>query len=513
MLSIFLVDDEAIEMDLMQNFIDWKSMGIEVVGTAKNGKKAWEQIQALQPDIVLTDVRMPIMDGLGLASLIQTHYDWMKIVFLSGHDEFRFVKSALEAGAVGYLLKPIDRRELAAVMERVKGEIEKVRLLRRSKQVMISKYMEELVTAPDSAIREQAVEELSKVSPEVVERQYVIALISASAQPAMDHNQVSAVIQSVLGAHSLTKETVLLHNERGWLLILPQVADRANDGFWQNLLDALNESFEGGMFTIGIGGEGRRLQDGHGMYMKAVKAAEERFYLGHGLVIHAAEAQHVIDVDAEIESETLLRKLSLSEAEGQSFVDEMNGCYERLKRLRVHREQTVQLSKQILQAIHAELLKYEDRANMGVGDVNEWSLTVEALATMDEIKDYIARLIETTRHYLANKQQDPHAALVQEVAEIIESSYGESLTIEFLAGKVYLSPNYLRVLFKEKKGVTVHEYLTKVRLARAVELLRDRTLKIHDVAKKVGYDNTSYFCSFFYKTQGVTPNEYRKKFL
>ena len=84
---------------------------------------------------------------------------------------------------------------------------------------------------------------------------------------------------------------------------------------------------------------------------------------------------------------------------------------------------------------------------------------------------------------------------------------------DYLAGKVYLSPNYLRVLFKEKMGCTVHEYLTKARLTRALELLSDKTLKIHDVSRQVGYDNTSYFCSFFYKTQGVTPNEYRKKFL
>ncbi|WP_147306850.1 response regulator transcription factor [Paenibacillus taihuensis] len=532
MLSIFLVDDEVIEMDLMQHFIDWKSLGIEVVGTAKNGKKAWEQIQALQPDIVLTDVRMPIMDGLQLASLIQSHYDWMKIVFLSGHDEFRFVKSALEAGAVGYLLKPIDRRELTAVMEKVKGEIEKVQLLRRSKQVLISKYLGELVTAADSAIREQALAELAKVAPEVVARQYVIALISGSAQPAVDQNQGSAVIQSVLKLNSqpLSEGAMLLSHELGWVVILPSAAGGAEDGLWQSLSTALMETL-GEPVTIGIGGEGlgRQLHEGHDMFLEAVAAVEERFYLGHGHIIHAGEVQHspevdatvnvtvtvtvTVDVDVTLESDILLQKLSLSDAEGQPFLNELHSCYERLKRMRVDREQVVQISKQLLQAIHAELLKYEDRANMGVGEVNEWIQTIETRNTMDEITGYIAALLETIRQYLSTKQQDPHAALVQEVVEIIESQYGESLTIEYLAGKVYLSPNYLRVLFKEKKGCTVHEYLTKVRLTRAVELLRNRTLKIHDVAKSVGYDNTSYFCSFFYKTQGVTPNEYRKKFL
>ncbi|WP_165822334.1 response regulator [Paenibacillus montanisoli] len=510
MLRIYLVDDEAIEMDLMKNYIDWKSMGIEVVGTAKNGKKAWEQIQLLQPDIVLTDVRMPIMDGLALAALIQNHYDWMKVVFLSGHDEFTFVKSALEAGAVGYLLKPIDRKELSAVMAKVKGEIEKVNLLRRSKQVLIAKYMEELVTAPDGEIREQAWAELAKVAPEVVERQFVIALICA-APPASDLNQWAPVIQTVLESYALSKGAIQLHDERGWLLIIPH-ADAEYDGLWRSLSDALHEE-HAVTVTAGICNGGRLLHKGHDMYMEAVTAVEERFYLGHGRIIHAGEVHHSFDVDVRIENEALLQKASLSEAEGLQFIDELNSYFERLKRLRVHRDQVVQVSKQILQAIHAELQKYEDRANIGVGEANEWHQTIDKLDTLDEIKNFIAELVETIRQFLANKQQDPHAAVVQEVAEIIERDYAEALTIEYLAGKVYLSPNYLRVLFKEKKGCTVHEYLTKVRLARAVELLRDRTLKIHDVAKKVGYDNTSYFCSFFYKTQGVTPNEYRKKFL
>ena len=113
---------------------------------------------------------------------------------------------------------------------------------------------------------------------------------------------------------------------------------------------------------------------------------------------------------------------------------------------------------------------------------------------------------------LGDRQQDRHMQLVRQVRDIIDREYHDSLTIDYLA-KVYLSPNYLRVLFKEKTGCTVHEYLTRIRLGKSLELLRDKSLKIHDVARKVGYDNTSYFCSFFYKTQGVTPNEYRKKFL
>ncbi|MBW7457630.1 AraC family transcriptional regulator, partial [Paenibacillus sepulcri] len=167
----------------------------------------------------------------------------------------------------------------------------------------------------------------------------------------------------------------------------------------------------------------------------------------------------------------------------------------------------------LLDKIAWELAKYGAAAGLEVGDLNSWNQRVRNMDTINGIKEFIQGLTGRISGYLADRQQDRHALLVQKVVHVIETEYFESLTIEYLAGKVYLSPNYLRVLFKEKKGCTIHEYLTRIRLQKAVELLGDKTLRIHDVARKVGYDNTSYFCSFFYKTQGVTPNEYRKKFL
>ncbi|MCL6459933.1 MAG: response regulator, partial [Gorillibacterium sp.] len=103
MYSIFLVDDEQLELEMMQDYIRWEEMDIFVVGTAVNGKDALEKIKVIQPDIILTDVQMPIMNGIDLAKQVSEQYDWMQIVFLTGHDEFDYVKSALNVGAVGYL--------------------------------------------------------------------------------------------------------------------------------------------------------------------------------------------------------------------------------------------------------------------------------------------------------------------------------------------------------------------------------------------------------------------------
>ncbi|MFC5652726.1 response regulator [Paenibacillus solisilvae] len=519
MLTILLVEDEMIELNLMRNHIDWAGMGIEVVGTAKNGKKAWEQIQVLQPDIVLSDVRMPFMDGLQLASLIQERYDWIKVVFLSGHDEFTYVKSALQSGAVGYLLKPIDRNELSSVMAKVKEEVEKAKLLRRSKQVLIESHTLNLLTVKESVSREQVWLELVSMAPKYAAMKFVTALISVDSHPAIrtiqsqqrldDISRTADVIQALL--HDFAAEGTLLRlNEQEWLVVLQYEEGADYEALWLALSDAIKAAFAATV-TIGVSDARHSLQHGRVMFEAAKNAVNERFFIGPGHIVHSAKLHDRLDLGFKAEYEGLLKRIDLSDRQ-QATLD-IHHFFDLLTRLRVTKELVYEVTVELLKAITSELAKYEDRSIAAIGELSDWTQKVEGAEYIGDIKDFILDLTDKIIAYQEGRQQDRHLLLVQKVIDIIESEYYESLTIEYLAGQVYLSPNYLRVLFKEKKGCTIHEYLTRIRLNKSVELLHDKTLKIHDIARKVGYENTSYFCSFFYKTQGVTPNEYRKKFL
>ncbi|WP_054025051.1 response regulator [Bacillus sp. FJAT-28004] len=519
MLTIFLVEDEFIELDLLQNHIDWASMNIRVVGAAKNGKKAWEQIQQLQPDIVLTDVRMPIMDGLQLATLIQERFNWMKIIFLSGHDEFIYVKSALHAGAVGYLLKPINQVELKDVIAKVKEEVEKVHLLRRSKQILIEKRIEELYkAASNDGSLEQSWTELILMDQQFVNDHYVTALIcidnyfaykQSSTVRLKEKNEIPMIISSMLSSFSLEGIT-LKADEHEWLLAVKFNPSMDYELFWQELSDAIRREYDWTV-TIGIADTVTLLKNANSMFEEAEKAVGERFYTGHGNIIHSGQVKIERDAAFNSEDEMLLRRLNLSDL--SAFLIGIDHYFDTLVRMHVKREKVYEVSMDVLKGIANLCTKIDDQAIKGIGGLHDWNRSILQEDSIRGIKDFILGLMDKIRRYLEDKQQDRHMLLVQEVVDIIDSAYFEPLTIEHLAEKVYISPNYLRALFKEKKGCTIHEYLTKVRLTKAVELLRDKSLKIHDVAKKVGFDNSSYFSSFFYKTQGVTPNEYRKKFL
>ncbi|MDQ6418406.1 response regulator [Paenibacillus sp. LHD-117] len=505
MLTIFLVEDEKIELDLLRNHIDWESMNFRVAGAAKNGRKAWEQIRELKPDVVLTDVRMPIMDGLQLASLIRTNFEWMKIIFLSGHDEFTYVKTALQAGAIGYLLKPIDRLELSAVIAKVKEEVEKEHLLRTSKHVLIEKRIEELYISADSGNREQAWQELVRIAPEVRHECFVTALIRAD----NDHiKNIPRLIREQLLAHEL-EGTVIKLDEQEWLLAVKYTAETDFEPVWHAVRQDCGLSV-----TIGVADKAAALDQAYAMLIEARKAAGERFYLGLGRIIHANRVQaERMDAAYPLEDVALPGDLDLFDLSSSSFISSVEHYFDSLIRMRVRREKAYEAAINLLKKMDNACAKIEDQARKELGELHDWNRAIVRQDTLPGIKAFILELADRISRYMADRQQDRHMLLVREVAELIDKAYFEPLTIEQLAAKVYISPNYLRALFKEKQGCTIHEYLTKVRLANALELLRDRTLKIHDVAKRVGYDNTSYFCSFFYKTQGVTPNEYRKKFL
>lgn len=518
MLTIYLVEDEMIELNLLRDHIDWESMGIRVVGTAKNGKKAWEQIQQVKPDIILSDVRMPIMDGLQLASLIHGHFDWMKIIFLSGHDEFTYVKSALQTGAVGYLLKPIDRVELAAVIAKVKEEVEKENLLRLSRHVLIEKRIEELYKAANSGSRVHSWLELIRLAPHFQDTNFVTALIridnyliykETAAARLKKKQEIPQLIHSLLDAFAI-EGTVVRMDEQEWLLATRVDASADYESFWQALAGAVQSEYEWTV-TIGVADTPAALMNAHIMLEEAGKAAEERFYIGHGHIVRSGQVQEERDAAFNSEDESLLKELDLYNP--SAFVSGVEHYFDTLIRMRVSRGKVYEIAMDILKGIGSTCAKFEDQAQKKLGGLHDWNRAIAQEDSIPGIKAYILGLVDKISRYLADKQQDRHMLLVQEVAELIDNTYFEPITIEHLAAKVYISPNYLRALFKEKQGCTIHEYLTKVRLAKALELLRDRSLKIHDVAKKVGYDNTSYFCSFFYKTQGVTPNEYRKKYL
>jgi len=163
MYSIFLVDDEYLELKTLHQYIDWKSMGFYVVGTAENGRDALAAIEKIRPDVVITDIRMPVMDGISLARTIHRKLPQTVIVFLSGYNEFEYAKSALKVEAAGYLLKPLDMEELTEMMEIVQRKCDDNLIYRETALSIASEYLEESYFNPDPAFWQQNLSIISRM--------------------------------------------------------------------------------------------------------------------------------------------------------------------------------------------------------------------------------------------------------------------------------------------------------------------------------------------------------------
>lgn len=165
MYRILLVDDEKMELEALKNYIDWKTLGIDHVDTAKNGKAAYELVLDRQPDIVITDIQMPVMNGVNLAKKI---YEWnrdIKIIFLTGYDDFAYIKEAFQVNAVNYILKPFSEESIAEVIHRAIKQIEKENLFQNSVDVMEKLLLQRLCTE-EQIPEDRLLQELKQVSGE-----------------------------------------------------------------------------------------------------------------------------------------------------------------------------------------------------------------------------------------------------------------------------------------------------------------------------------------------------------
>jgi two-component system response regulator YesN len=517
MYSIFIVDDEQIELEMIRDFIRWEEMGIYVAGTAVNGQEAIEKIKVIQPDIILTDVKMPIINGIELARQVMEEFDWMKIVFLTGHDELEFVKSALNVGAVGYLLKPLDIKEITNVMEKVKGKCEEVRMKNKSLQVTKANILKELIYEKDHDRKVNLVHSYSKLDRRKESDPFSLVLCS------VDH--YSALKNEILLEDCITKLNSLIHDfckdkmldvmllpfkEDELAILLDAGRPSLNKQFWIELVAVIGEKLQ---FTVTmvINEKHDELINIHLLYEQTKNALNERFYAGSGTVIYSGHipAHFYSDQIPPFQEYKLFE--ALLQLDKNQMIRIIEDYFTKLVHLRIRKKVICDLLVRLIDRLNELVRTNSMEMESFIETRADLYHSIYECDVLNGIESIVMQVFSNMMELVKDRFTDKNLKTVQQVREIIEHTYHKQITISNLSRQVYLSPNYMRSIFKEKTGTTIHEYLTKIRLEKAKELLGDASLKVHDIALKVGYESSSYFCSLFLKSQGVTPNEYRKK--
>lgn len=522
MIRLMIVDDEETTRTSLLELVPWAELGIGEVVAAENGIAALALADAAPPDILLTDVRMPKMNGTELARAIRERRPACEIVFLSGYSDKEFLKTAIQVSAADYIEKPVDMGELAALFrklalklrrEAVKEE-ENRRLwdsLRRNTPLLRQDCVLELLVK-GTAIGELADRYGREALPVADCTKLSVACLLVNWGSAVRDEEKAAVKTGLLkGLCELNADAppVIGGFVRDSALAL--VAGTGEPGC-RDLLEGLLGSLRAlypGSFTLsgGLGGKTGTLPE---RYVGALIAAKRQFYEGTG---------RVYDLDCPAPGTACRLGTKEMEAFKQSLrgesADEAIRWVERLTdAIRQARDPDTDAVRDIY--FHLLRLLYEIGMQWDVlegGDDGEkvyiWQ-EINGLATLSELADFlVAQLTAVLR------RPGPKSAAsdkIEEIRKYVNEQYANpQLSIQSIAEHTYLSPTYLCAYFKKSTGRTLHEYITSLRLEKAKQMLENRKLKLHQISAGIGFIDANYFSTLFKKHTGLTPSEFRER--
>lgn len=517
--KVLLIDDEPGAIEGMQLWIDWRGLGFDVCGTCANGAEGLEMIEKLQPDLVVTDVRMPVLDGLGMIEAWQRGGSRpVRFAIVSGYSDFQYAQRAMRFGVNHYFLKPIDEAAAAKELAVIYGELLQERELQRISRIAsleetVSR-IKKLLTEPPGLPPE----------PEPDAEGAAEQLASAGGLEALSSLREAwnfCLIRTVPGRRAELREIAasLAAGEEAMVLVDLETGDfglvfgyapgpDGEDGFAR--MRELAQRYAGLPALLALGAGAPSLGGLHACFRSALGAMPHNFYaqaypaIARYLQVHLRSFDSRYDqaewIDRVLEAVQLLDKAGLRKA-GQEAAVRFRERYtapDIVMKLAIHLFYNI--AEQLREALG-------DKADPLIGRCGppraQEALTVEELLTAlvsfgTESIDLL--LEETTRS---------SQGIVQDINRYIGEHYREGLTIKKLAEVFYLHPVYLGQLLMKKNGVHFNEMIHNLRIEEAARLLRENKLNNSEVAERVGYANYGQFLKQFEKRLGLSPNEYR----
>lgn len=415
MIRILIVDDEILVRLSLKTLIPWHEHGFEVIGEAENGVEALAMLERSHCDIVLTDIRMPEMDGIALMSTITRQWPHIRCLILSNYNDFDYVQKALQLGAVDYMLKLAwVPEELLEKCQRIGEEIENSRIQQSEKDQLVSKVVQLKSGAKRGQLQDLFMKHSSKLETDALRE----ALDLQCGEPPYRIVCISIDEYRRVNEENRFKSEQLLSYTVG--NILEEIMKKNGGG-------ELVETLKGKFALILTSFSEITLEE-----MRSASATYARVSLSFG-----------------ISQNCTIYELHRAYAAAEESLDR----------------------------------KFHDP---------------------DKIMFYSERMNVTAARYRPE---------IQEVIDIIHKEFNHSIKVSELAKRIGFVENYLSVLFKKETGDKIVDYITKVRMKRARELLADPTYKIYEISEMVGYGDSNHFSKYFKKTEGVFPLEYRKMVL
>lgn len=512
--SVLLVDDERIIREGIASIIDWENLGFSLCGTAQNGIEAINMIDSNPPDVVITDIKMPVLNGLELIERAKKQYPDIIFIVLSGHGEFEFASTAMKHGVKHYLMKPCNEGKIIEVLEDVKSELSQ----REDREEFILRNRQNMDKVLP-LVREQFIRDFimnRAYTREEFEYYRKLLGIESSCvrlmlfQPEGDYGfeEILAlvnIIETVIGKEILCFNTVVKNQV---LLLIDAIPINEMTGFIGRIKETFNY-YNAKEINISYSDSGC-FEEAPLMYKDAQECLTYSFYLGGGSVISRGD---LISEGGKTDNDSMFfdyEKISASIKSGnvENVEREIDAFFKELKSAKLG----INIAKTYCMELFLVLAR-QHRAE----DSDKYMKRVLEMQMMDSL-DKIQQFLKEAGIKLAKLNYEGivkrHGKLVRTIIKHVnENIDNENLSLKWLASEVlFMNVGYLSKLFNKEMGEKFPHYLMKLRMEKARELIRtSEEDRVSEVARKVGFgDNAQYFSHLFKKCTGYTPSEYKR---
>jgi two-component system response regulator YesN len=532
MIKLLISDDEIFTINGIIESINWKELGVDLFGQATNGLKAYDMACEMKPDIILTDIRMPRMDGIEFAVKYRQIAPDCRIIFMSGYSDKEYLKSAIKLNAIDYIEKPIVISELVEALKNAVSQCVKKEKSSINETSMIQKLSASIPLIQSELaiqltyhnVNESTLSELINFTNFDFNDKTVFTtlLIKTISESETNSNTMRFLTQSILSTVStlLEKEESLkgigaVKDDTHVVLHLyntskNNLATHKENiyGFCLKLHEVLSSkkpvSIAAGVSVTGI----KRIYDS---YDCAVLALQSTFFHCHIPVIFYKENPCIpYEFDESFMEQFHDSLLKMEKEKAFKIIKSVS------MDLRKQDNTLVKYVKDIYFRFLMQLVTSADENNMSIFDTENrveylWDI-VSRFNTLEETENYLLERLTTYFNML--DEVNSNSSLLLSIKKYIHTNYAnEDLSVVGISKFIYMTPSYICRIFKSETGKTINQYITEFRIEKSKELLKDHNLKVSDIASKLGYNDGTYFAKLFKKTLGVTPSEYRERFL
>lgn len=525
MFRVLVVDDEEMIRQGFVRFVDWAALDCTVVAQAENGLAAREYLENHPVDILITDIRMPELDGIQLAKYAAENLPYTRVIILTAYADFSYAQTAIQYGVVDFVLKTNALSRIARPVEKAKQQI----LQMREKEEQLQQLATQVNQKQDALFEKVICDALADMAEfsscqglyqdAPVFREYHLLLFKLylPAQHQDDPAQYRRVLRSLrelLGlAFPENGSRAVLVKPRQLVVLVPAGPSLAAlSASCKNVLTAM-QNFTSATLNIGISCRHTGISELSMAYREAMEASlAASDHNNINLYSARRSAEAVSDSGMLAEADEMINSILMhcrhcDEKQAQESLASLFGFY---KNRRLALEQ-IRTSCSILCSLCLRLLMSSQSSRMP-DDNGSWFTRIHEAGLISELQEIMKSFLSDTIHALGSRFQYSNP-LIQEIDRYLRQNYTQNVTLPMLAEAVHANGSYLSRIYKKETGCSVIDTLNQLRIEHAKELLKNPSNRIFEVAIAVGIDNPTYFTHVFTKHTGISPAKYRQNFL